>query len=30
MDMSGYAFFDIMKVVGKDLFIAVNTHGGEL
>jgi len=30
MDMSGDAFFDIMQAVGKDLFTAVNTHGGKL
>jgi hypothetical protein len=30
MDMSRDAFFNIMKAVGKDLFVAVNTHGGEL
>jgi hypothetical protein len=30
MDVGGDAFLDIMKVVGGDLFVAVDAHGGKL
>jgi hypothetical protein len=30
VDMCGDAFFDIMKVVWENLFVAVDTHSGEL
>jgi len=30
VDMCGDAFFDIMKVVWENLFVAVDTHSREL